>query len=1549
MADFLMNIDEETDGFGPGGHLSNRNLISERHLDQLGEKTQKAVHGVQEIGSGVVDTISKLLVAMWTHSHNSQVGPVILAATNLTDVHLKKFKELSSDRNSITNMTNHAEEMFKRLKADVTALADVSTKSVSPDVWQKYLNQAQVIYRDLKRFHDTIVTATQDMQRAKPYLTNKMQQMFTVNDVIPVSNFCIFEQIDYEMQKQSAASDLRAMWTLFEYRFYIILLEFRGQLGRIDGDNMLVHIKPSSTLATSTSSTPGSLSTPSATTTVITENYSTTTQGAYDSIDPKILVGLEKSIGNLLTEFYTMCNRSISTLPANSIIRKFCPPFSQTDYSIKNVYTKNLQPDYTGSNIHTVIGPPRNSGVHAGAGEDSSIVEQQDIDRSFEMPNFNLHLLKGTGDDMYLERKPSFIGLGGSCCGGRSPLRRLFGERANGGILSGGDDPYVTYPDDDDDDYYDEDDADINIKISRPKKRFLKPAKHQPPAKVIKTLSANDKSSMEMRSKFVPLGAIVQLFSSISELLSQIRSTSYDEFYQNVLGIVNNFELIMSIETVLQRDGENQRPLAVTWQMMSETLMIYDHLIEKNDTVHPNTKTIYKDTVTNLKSALNIMDKDITDQIATKNSAGSNYEIYLPKEFRYTKNYGIIFQYWRLNLLIQQFVRALFTSESLFNNPNTGFSIGRMNRSSNGFEQDEEDRLVRYSPGATDSAANLAHFKNGLKLQRYADVAAAMQRQIDDIKAAVVEINAAFSTAYATYFPQDKKFGEFLKQVVQRSSCGALGSRYGPYKFQGEDGVDEFSNLGTEYYNVRDQPKYSSANLEEFIKIISPLDHDDILCFFSRAIEAAGSAFFQTCKELINIKKKFGPVHADFDSQDKVVARQADMDRLEALRASVAEYADRLNALNVEAFEKKFSTSIIPDNQSIVEAFVKSGYGEFLKQRFSMTLFFMGPSGSGKTYNQYGESSPVQVLGIDSRILNLPRISLSFRDYYGLSFYALDSFEAAVKKPVVYHYLLESVNDVLTVKNTKDEDKLKEDPVNITNFAGYKDKIDAIRKNNDLIRVTTANKGGSSRSFFITTVTQENNIKKNLVDTPGYEMLEYGSGFTNPFIFIHDYVVRIGSLVLLTGKTQNDYDSWKEQLQKDLNAELKKTNIVPSAESHTWFDNVMLTSVPLPSKVRSSPQQILEFGIQPCTFKEFINSSMLFVGEKFINNAGGEADLKTLANGADIKRDYKTGIKIMGGSTVMRRTGLEYTFPENGIPGKAGAKTELLIVVSPRDQQRGPNVPQQRATVPGTASDNPLLFTKQSKHNLTFDMKVSTYMAYTWAIYERLFVKSAESSTSVILEKFMPTFVPVVHRKAVRQSLETVFINQFNFWAQVATLKKGNESLINYLNPKAMPTVAIGDLFYEYLVLASDVVFTHSGALDMYNRYLYASNNWAITLDDNSLSIAGIAAIYKEYKWDLGMALIMYDTASLLYNPYVPLGDLSAFNSFIHAGKNLFVTIVNGEKAKDYFSFMDVNRTKLPTLPAAATPATPQQQNVQNTQSTRPQTRLQTQLNQNQP
>lgn len=1531
MADFLRQIDDDdfgNEGFGQGGApvVTSRGLISERRLETLSDRTQKTVHGVQEIGGGVVDTVGKLLVAMWTHARNNTSGTVIQAATDLTNVHLKRFKELASDRNSITSMVNHAEDMFKRLKADVTALADVSTKSISPDVWQKYLNQAQIIHRDLKRFHDTVVTATQDMQRAKPYLTNKLQQKFTVDDVVPVSNFCIFEQLDYEMQKQSISSDLRAMWTLFEYRFYIILLEFRAQLGRIDGSNMLVHVKPTSTLSTSTANSSPSTPVGSApTAAVITENYSTTTQAAYDNIDKKILVNLERSIGNLLTEFYTMCNRSISALPTTSIIRKFCPPFSHSEYTIKNVYTKHLQPDFT-AQIHTVIGPPR---IRPGQGdyEVDEATDVQDINRSYEMPNFNLHVLKGTGEDILLERKASFIGLGGSCCGGNNPLRKIFGSRANGSVLSGGADPYVSFPEDeeDDDEYYDkDDDGDINIKISRPKKRFIKP-KSQPAAKAIKTLGSSDKSSMEMRSKFVPLGAIVQLFSSISELLSQIRSTSYDEFYQNALGIVNNFELILSIETVLKRDGENQRPMAVTWQMLDETLMIYDHLIEKNDTVQPNTKTIYKETVANLKAAQHIMDKDVSDLIAAKLTAGSHYDIYLPKQFRYTKNYGIIFQYWRLNMLIQQFIRALFTSASLFNNPHTGFSLGKLNQSGQNFELDEEDRLVRFTSagGAAPMVAELDQFKIDLKFPFFAQKVIQIDADIVQINNAVKALNDAYKAAKnAVSNAQDKDAcNSFLKQIIIQKSCGLLGEIYKP-QVDGQVGGYDDEEITTEWFKVIGNAA-SRTNLDipkAMRKLISKLftqnknaNYSGILCFFSKIVDLPPSSqtdpFYKECCTIALLKQGLKGISVLINATDDVEPNQKDLDRIKALRDRLNAYVTPLGNLKAESFEKKFSTSIIPVNQPIVEAFVRSGYGEFLKQRFSMALYFMGPSGSGKTFNQYGQGA---TLGIDARLLDLPRQQLSFRDYYGLAFYAIESFDAAVKRPTVYHYSLTSVNDQLQVAFTQDENKSKEENITISNFAGYKDAIDHVRRANQLIRATRANPDGSSRSFFITTITQDNNIKKSLIDTPGYEALTAGSAHTNPFLFIFAKVFEIGSRISLLNLTQNDYAAWASNVRAGLVSELNG----PIGLTEAML-NIEPRQVPTPAKVNTSSQPILEYGLMSCTFKEFIDSCMLFVGDKFVSNQAGKDRVNTFTNKTQFR---KVPINIANGYYISRYKETQY-----------GKNPQTITDVNP-GQLVGSTDCQSVVDDIGLCPVDPLLFTNNGKQNLAFDKKHATYMMYTWAIYEAMFSNSQESSTKTIMTKYLQTFVPPQYHDVALQTLEAVFINQFNFWAQIATLKKGNESLLNYLNPKTPPVISINDLYYECLVAVSDVSHDHAFTNAAYDRYRYSQNPPipSIVITNASLSPVGIIVKYHAPNLTLSTLIDSYNNNSFLYNPYAPLGDLSAFNTYINnnGGKNLFVTILNGGKAPAYFSFMDINRAKTtpppapgaPTAPPAATP-----------------------------
>lgn len=232
---------------------------------------------------------------------------------------------------------------------------------------------------------------------------------------------------------------------------------------------------------------------------------------------------------------------------------------------------------------------------------------------------------------------------------------------------------------------------------------------------------------------------------------------------------------------------------------------------------------------------------------------------------------------------------------------------------------------------------------------------------------------------------------------------------------------------------------------------------------------------------------------------------------------------------------------------------------------------------------------------------------------------------------------------------------------------------------------------------------------------------------------------------------------------------------------------------------------------------------------------------------------------------------------------------------------------------------------KNSKQNLFLEYRGAVIAFCTWIIFQKIF-GNTKSLTNTIDTVFLEKIVPQNLRNAVRQTLEAIFINQFNFWAQQATLKNNNTSLVEYLKGDsagrevARLKTTIGDLYAEYLYLTADVTFTaQTNLLAVFPRHTYAQQilPWQNAYEQTNWSDFGLTIEFKNdfRKWDLGRALEAYDQHSKLYHPYMPLGDLSAFDkNFITSGKNLFVTLLNSNKIRTYPSFFDINLEKLNPL-----------------------------------
>lgn len=1481
-----------------GSAIKYGNLTTNDRLDTLGQPTKDAVHNIAASGQFLTELhyLSLYLIEMHSAQLKAEVPQLVATLSSNYKLYTENLKTFIQDKNSITAQITTLDEQFKRLKDDIKATININSPDQSSIVWARFEREASILYEQINGFMKTIVHATQDINNAQPVLKNKGLTVFETTNVTTVSNYSIFEQIDYELQKPSN-QQLRIYWNCKLHKFFNILSEYDANLHRINSTkNGLVHVTPLSPAVTKSS---GPNVAP-----IITERYTTTTQAEFDALAQPSIEMLEKSLGLVLEEFYSSANLHIQKLPPNSLLRKFCRPFGANNLT-KSVYTRNLLPNYSKANMQFLIAPA--------AGENNGMMDYENVSSEtlyeIEMPNHMVSMDRA--GSIHFEPKPTW--LGGSCCGNRSlyPLDRTYISSADGDSHSSSSSSVFgrggatttkrkttskrastkrqrkSRDSDEDESSSEEDEEDIPQK---------------------KRVVDENAVTMTGRIKFQSVQGLYKMFQEISQMLKILKETTFNPFNSAIMSLKNHLDNIYYLQTIYATDGKDTRvkPIVVSVGAAEELLSIYKHLIKDNTSVSDMTKDLYTDAENFIAKALITMKRTDLSSVTT-----APHDIHLPEKLRYSSHPGLVANYWQLYLMVNAYIQSIFTEASLFSNPNTGFSLGKLNMSEDSFELSDNNRVVKFRPSV---GTHIDNFKNKLRLPYYERLYKKLEARKSTLQQVVDEANVLFNELDAQLSGTDNETlnrKKILRTIITKTTCGNTNS-FGPKEVVADSVRGEpLRNIARKLYPSATQTlfeTYANAHpantLWDFMgsaEYAAMVDSDkDMLCFWATAfrerltLETNLSAshpsrkFFEKGAILIdNLSRLIGIYRAN--SSPPYIA--INTDSIDKLITQYKSSYDKLNMLGASSFEKKFSTPVIAKNLGIVDAFVNEGYGEFLKLQFDSVLWFMGPSGSGKTYTGYGEIGR-SVIGLDTRFLSLPRTALYLRDYYFGCFFTYENFTRAINNPLIVNYGFAADGSVTFTENSK----LTEGQVNLTSsghLLDYKNKIDNVRKSPrlNLIRPTLANPSQSSRSFFAASVVDENQIEKHMVDTPGYESIPEPA-FINPFLFIHQYIMR--TLEGRTGGptfTQNSYDLFYEGRMQALASALLTDGVFTleelkpagAANAHDWL-RITNTLVPTPSGCNFD-----EHGITTdCTFEHLVNNTVGFFANKieteskFLTNYKGFKSSENLTQDLDVSVRDNLCVLGVGGFTSKIK----------------GEKT----------------------------SGGMYRLDDYTKHNLCVNKKAATYIMWTWYIYNKLFSLPLPNM-KIIKDRFLQMVSSQSHKDQILTATEACFFNNFNFWAQHATLRQGNKSLVGYFNDAVQKkTITTGDLFYEYMLVASDYVYSDFAANPGLARHKFASKTLKhqSSSSHNQISLSILMFNMRPYRnWDFEEILTHYNDFSTIFNPFLPLGDMDVFNKFMNGkpgSKNLFVTILNGDmsKVENYCTFLDIA-----TVPTAAPAVVP--------------------------
>lgn len=1462
------------------GPLQYGNLTTYDKLDVLGQSTKDAVNNIATSGQFLTELHYLSLYLIELHSAQLKAEVPQLAATLSSNYKLytETLKSFIQDKNTIPAQITSLEDQFKKLKDDIKTTIHVNSTDQSSIVWARYEKEASILYEQVKAFIDTIYHATQDIKNAQPMLKNKGLTLFESSDVITLSNFSIFEQIDYEIQKPSY-QQLRNIWTGKLAKFFQILQGY-PTLGRINPSGQgLLHVPPTTPVAVKSSG-------PNAVPFLATEKYSLTTQTAYDSLGMTAIEMLEKSLGLVLEEFYSAANGEIQKLAPNSLLRKFCRPFGINNLT-KSIYSRNLMPDYSKANLQFLIGAASGA-MDVDSDMDTTVYEM-------EMPNHIVSMNRA--GNIQFNPKPSW--LGGKCCGGiRYPLDRTYYSDDQVEMVGRGGANTTKRK------------TTTVAKRTTTKKRRTNESESESSSSSSSSSEDDDQAAprkkaavdasattMSGRIKFQSVQGLMKMFQEISYMLKTLKETSFNPFNSAIMSLKNHLDDIFRLQTIFSTEGKDTqvKPSLVVAKGAEELLNMYINLIKANSSVSDLTKDLYAPSENFIASALVTMKRPVDTTIAP-------YDIHLPEKLRYSHHAGLISNFWQLESMINAYVQSIFTEASLFSNPNTGFSFGKINLSEDSFELKDKDRVVTFKNNSA-VESEIRKFKEKLRITYYKNIVDMLTSKQRELKNAVSSANTLFDklksiigTGTDTATLNRKKF---ITQLAKKTTCGRT-VVFGPAI---EDAVadSELGHIAARLYDSSTNVNFITyANNNPNKKLWDYIGDDtyagvmendsDFICFWNNAFTSTKDEiknslggppdFFNSCKKFMDKLYKMIGQYTYSDSSPHILLQDAALDGL--LKKFQNAY-DKINLLNVASFEKKFSTPVIPNNVTTVDAFINNGYGEFIKQFINIVLWFMGPTGSGKTFCGYGKESAGAV-GLDSRFLSLPRTALYFRDYYYGCFFCYESFLRAIDNPVVINYNILSDGSVVASDNTSGV---------ATNVSGgqlkdYKTKIDDKRRGTyirDTSRGTSGNRE-SSRSFF-TTVVVEDTVEKRMVDTPGYESISRPA-YLNPFLFIHNFIIT--HVENNTGRqlyNNFEFDNFKAEGERLLVSALTTAGVFTSDELKAnngsdidWLKMSPNVAVPTPQGCNFD-----EHGItSDCTFDHLVSQTIAFFDRNVKTDRLVARGILNLSDGNEILAD--------GRNITVR-------------------DKQVLVVKSDGARQSSSLF---GSTVSGNKSTGLYRLDGNTKHNICINTKVALYMWWTYLIYQKLFSLPLPNMR-IIQDRFMK--MAPGHEVEILASVEACFFNNFNFWAQHATLRLNNKSLVNYFNENigTNKTVTTGDLFHEYMLIAGDYAFTGSAGnigLPRHKFGMYALSHQNRT-SENQISLSLLNITYKRYSnWNFTSVLDTYNNFSTIFNPFLPLGDLEVFNKLMgvkQGTKNLFVTILHGgiEKVENYCTFFDIN------------------------------------------
>lgn len=1503
-------------------------ITEQKNLNDLPNETQKLLDMTKSLGNTLNATLTGALIMNQIKRQQEKItqDTQFKLALDTQGDYMRKIAEMA-DKSSVNYALNDFNARHQQLSKQVEALQTMGPVNV--DVVGNLLKSYNDLLDEVKVYNETVTKSAKEIEKSKQYMTSLVDvksKVVNLASVNVISNYSIFELFSFEMQKKYTSEDVQLSWANMELDFVKIFKQY-PMLNRV-ADGKLVLVKPSD-------NKPAVLVAKVEHGMVfadMTENFSTTSQAVYDSIDRTSRVALEEAVGKLLNKFYVFNSKELFS-KQTQIFSRFCPPFTHHYEIEESILKRAFLPPKMNDDIHFNLSA-------AGQVEDEILCVT---------PNYIL-----TANGNTLSVSPA---SGGVCCrpargqlmtnlrasgggtlfgdvptvdlfslyGGKNKKKRNIVSRNNRAIKKNKRTGPVIVEEPDDSSASstaqsseEDDDDDDNNEMTRP---VVASSSSSSKNQILRKSNLGDKVTAQA------LSSLVSIKNQLNQLLSKQTTGNFEAFIKS---IINVGQAVRNVKLAENPSVQSSKHL-ITRKQIVELLRGVDNLIVKNNGAPDVQKKLLNQSIDLCSEIANVMEMDIPNP--------KPYYIYLVKDDRTVGEVVVLKAFDELRTSLDAIADAIF-SATKYENPYTGFTVGKFNRSMQEFELSDEGREISLESNARTQKALDEFKKKYLARDYYVNVITKLKNADTTLTQNINNLQQAYAWMFDPVNNVAGNFLEFVKSFIGKDPCSDLSTLFTVSDAENLT-VDERGGVFKRYNNtqtalvewIQEQQKKKQPpgeiNLFNFVSSANykpELIQDPMLiCYWDTLAGGRdfpyygnnskpdqpknGESFMQKCKEIILLLKSLPQQELKLNMTNPPFVT---LDTSE-LKQTIKEYERHLqliDQLNVKHFVKSFNTPIENHADNIVDTFVKGGHNLVLQRAHNFSIYFIGPSGAGKSYSQYGLPSNAQnpsgVLGLDSLFLSMPRLSLTFKDYYSLCFFAADSFFYAIRQPQVINYSFDQNKNIVASVGDK---STQSTPITTLNISNYKDIIDDERKKMNMIVSTTENPGGSSRAFFVTQIKQEGNITKELVDTPGREPIN-NPALTNPFLFIYHFISLYTKVDLKKYYLQSDdkngtqpcFKQWIVEAANQLHTKIKEFSILPEPE-HTvdWLITGLDTKIPQPHGVSFNTH-----GLEPgLSFQALVDDTYLFIGNKIVHD--------------NVDKTYYGGDKSKAKNTTLDDLNIDLILNQH--------EMHEGIVLSPSL----PEIKFRKVIkTPLKQSNTSLKLGETSRHNMCLEKKTAMKLFWTWRIFEKIFITSklAKNGTPLakIVQDYFMRIVPEEYHKDMRIALEATFINQFNNWVATATMLKGNQNLANYMNPQkqASRVVSFGDLFYEFMLVATDIRYVRPEntnrrfAVDGIAKKL----DWQLTLEPQNQSSVGfrLTANYltnaMAQKFALKEAIDAYNEllGSIHHLDSYTIGNSDEFNTnflgSVANHKNYIVTMWASDKFSKYFQFFDIRHVE---------------------------------------